>query len=129
MRGEGTHRFGRTRNAKPNFTTNPRPRQPCSPPAAALQTLRDCRGAHDEPSWLSRLKIYAMAAFIFLLTTLAPAQDSQFLFDANGNLQVQAPEISALPQITHQPQNSVVESGETAGFSVLETGTLPLTFQ
>ncbi|MBI3867393.1 MAG: hypothetical protein HY299_02595 [Verrucomicrobia bacterium] len=70
-----------------------------------------------------------IALLLLLFTTLAPAQDSQFLFDVNGNLQVQAPAINAAPQITRQPQNSVVETGETASFAVIATGTKPLSYE
>src|SRR6266508_2198273 len=68
-------------------------------------------------------------AIIFLFATFAHAQTSQFLFDANGNLQVQSANLNTPPQITGQPQNQVVGPGETAGFSVVATGELPLTFQ
>jgi hypothetical protein len=64
----------------------------------------------------SRLVAYA-ATVVLLLPTLVYAQDSQFLFDPNGNLQVQAPEINAPPRITHQPQNAV--SGNPGGVACL----------
>jgi hypothetical protein len=75
--------------------------------------------------WLARVAV----GIIGLVPLLGQAADSQFLFDPNGNLQVQAGEINALPQISHQPRNSVVESGETASFVVVATGTKPLGYQ
>ena len=70
-----------------------------------------------------------LAVVVFLLATFAHASDSQFLFDDNGNLVVQSANVNAPPQITGQPQNRVVGSGETASFSVVAKGALPLTFQ
>ena len=88
--------------------------------------VRGSRGAiprHD------RLMFHAAAALIFLLATCAHAQDSQFFFDANGNLLVQTVEISAPPQILGQPQNQVVIPGELASFFVVVADSSGLTYQ
>jgi hypothetical protein len=66
---------------------------------------------------------------VFLATTLAHAQTSQFLFDANGNLLVQSAELNAPPQITAQPQNQIVDVGEMASFLVVATGSQPLSYE
>jgi hypothetical protein len=68
-------------------------------------------------------------AIVLLLAPLAHAQGSRFLFDASGNLQAQSPELNTAPQINGQPQNHIVDAGETASFSVVATGTQPLAFQ
>jgi hypothetical protein len=71
----------------------------------------------------------ASAACLFLLTGLASAQDSQFFFDANGNLLVQATETGAPPQIIGQPQNRIVAPGEATSFFVVAADTRALTYQ
>ncbi len=77
-----------------------------------------------------RLKNYATAlAFVLLLAHFALAQDSQFLFDANGNLALQMAETSGQPQILRQPQNQVVAPGEAASFSVVVADSRGLTPQ
>jgi hypothetical protein len=70
-----------------------------------------------------------MAAFVLLVATFARAQDSQFLFDANGNLLVQTAAITAPPQITGQPQNRVLAPGESASFFVVAANTRALTYE
>ena len=65
----------------------------------------------------------------FLLAAIACAQDSQFLFDANGNLLVQTAEITAPPQIIGQPQNQIVAPGGAASFFVVAADTRALTYQ
>src|SRR3954463_5484293 len=69
------------------------------------------------------------AALALLLLTAARAQDSQFLFDPNGNLLVQSAENSALPQIIGQPQNRIVAPGEATSFFVMVGNTRALTYQ
>src|SRR5262245_57256653 len=71
----------------------------------------------------------ALAALVCLTSALAPAQDSQFLFDDNGNLLVQTGGTSGPPQILAQPQNQVVEPGESASFSVVVADTRGLSYQ
>ena len=66
---------------------------------------------------------------VFLLATCAHPQNSQFLFDADGNLVVQIAEISALPQIIGQPQNQIAAPGELASFSVAAADTRALTYE
>ena len=79
--------------------------------------------------WSLLTSAATVTALVFLLTTLAPAQDSQFLFDPNGNLLVQTAEVSAPPQILGQPQNRIVAPGEAAAFSVVAENTRALTYQ
>ena len=69
------------------------------------------------------------AGIVLLLATFAHAQDSQFYFDANGNLLVQTAEISAPPQIIGQPQNQIVVPGESASFFVVAADTRALFYQ
>jgi uncharacterized repeat protein (TIGR02543 family) len=60
---------------------------------------------------------------------LASAQNSQFAFDANGNLLAQTTETSAPPQILGQPQDQVVVPGEPTSFSVVAADTRGLGYQ
>jgi hypothetical protein len=69
-----------------------------------------------------------MAAIAFLIATFAHAQDSQFLFDPNGNLLVETAEIAARPQILGQPQNVFVAPGEAASFFVVAADTRALAY-
>ena len=69
------------------------------------------------------------AALVLLLATFAHAQDSQFTFDANGNLLVQTAEITAPPQIIGQPLNRIVAPGDSASFFVVAAETRALTDQ
>jgi hypothetical protein len=57
------------------------------------------------------------------------AQDSQFVFDATGNLIVQTANVGAPPQILGQPQNQVVAWGQSASFSVVAADTDRLAYQ
>ena len=77
-----------------------------------------------------KMKICAAAAtLVFRLANLAHAQDSQFFFDANGNLLTQTAENLAFPQILAQPQVQVVGPGELASFFVVVADTRDLTYQ
>jgi hypothetical protein len=68
-----------------------------------------------ESRWLA-------TGLVLLLATLAHSQNSQFMFDATGNLFAQVSETLALPQIIGQPQMQVVIPGDSASFSVLLAG-------
>ena len=77
-----------------------------------------------------RLRVCAtVAALTLLSSSFAYAQNSQFLFDPNGNLQAQTSAASAPPQIIGQPQNRTVVPGESATFSVVVADTRDLSFQ
>jgi hypothetical protein len=85
---------------------------------------------------LARLRTHTCAALrvgaatpFLLLATFAHAQDSQFLFDANGNLTAQLDAGTAPPQIIGQPQNQLVPPGETAAFSIVVADPRALTCQ
>jgi hypothetical protein len=67
-------------------------------------------------------------AVVFLATT-GLAQDSRFLFDDNGNLVAQTSPPAAPPEILRDPQNQVIEPGESASFSVVVTDTRGLSYQ
>ncbi len=87
-----------------------------------------------EPSPTSILQLAlrcvgTITGLALLLTVVAQAQTSQFHFDANGNLQVQSPELIAPPQIISRPQNQIVAVGDNASFLVVATGAEPLTYQ
>ena len=64
-----------------------------------------------------------------MFAAVAHAQDSQFLFDPNGNLLVQTAAATAPPQILGQPQNRTVGPDESASFSVVVLDTRDLTYQ
>jgi hypothetical protein len=70
-----------------------------------------------------------VTTIISLLAALADAQDSQFLFDANGNLFIQTAEVAAPPQIIGQPQNVIALPGEAASFFVVAANTRLLSYQ
>lgn len=68
--------------------------------------------------------------FLFVLFTSAThAQDSQFLFDPNGNLFAQTAAVTFPPRILGQPQNRIVAPGEAASFSVVAVDTRALAYQ
>ncbi len=73
--------------------------------------------------------LVSIGTILLLVATLASAQDSQFFFDANGNLQVQTAEVSAPPQILAQPQQQIAQPGELASFFVVAADTQGLTYQ
>jgi hypothetical protein len=80
-----------------------------------------CR--HYLPFWLRIIAVLVIAA------ASVRAQDSQFLFDPNGNLQAVTAGTTALPRILSQPQNQVVAPGDTASFSVLVANAAGLSYQ
>src|SRR5439155_6261648 len=71
----------------------------------------------------------AQLTLALVLASFVSAQDWQFLFDARGNLIVQAAESSAPPQILGQPQNQVVAPAEAASFSVVLSDTSGVSYQ
>jgi hypothetical protein len=75
------------------------------------------------------LLAHAAAATIFLLTSLAHCQISQFAFDAAGNLSREAPATNAPPQILRQPESQVVAPGALVSFFVVAANTHLLTYQ
>ncbi len=70
-----------------------------------------------------------LAMLVSLLATFGHAQNSQFLFDPNGNLTVQMADTLFPPQITGQPQNQIVATNESAAFSVVVADPRSLTYQ
>ena len=66
---------------------------------------------------------------VWMLATGASAQDSQLLFDPNGNLLLQAAAATGSPQLIAQPQNQVVQLGDSASFSVVVADTRGLNYQ
>src|SRR5258706_6722999 len=74
-------------------------------------------------------RVIPCAPLVILLATVAHAQNSQFVFDPNGNLFVQTAEASAPPQIIGQPQNRIVAPGEATSFFVVAADTRALTYQ
>ena len=80
--------------------------------------------------WKSARRRRIDAATLFLLlATFAHAENFQFLFDPNGNLAVQTTAIISPPQITGQPQNQIIGSGDTAAFSVVVADPRGMTYQ
>src|SRR5688572_30611411 len=80
--------------------------------------------------WKAALRCGGGAAKLLLLSAVfSHAQQSQFLFDANGNLVVQMAQTIFPPQIIGQPQNQVVATNESAAFSVVAADTRALAYQ
>jgi hypothetical protein len=88
--------------------------------------LNGLNALFPNPFWI---RLCLTAALVLPLAALARAQDSQFLFDPNGNLLVQTAAASALPQILGQPQNRIVAPGEATSFSVVVADTRALTYE
>jgi hypothetical protein len=66
---------------------------------------------------------------LLLLANVTRAQNSQFTFDPNGNLLVQAAAATAPPQIIGQPQTVIVTPGEATSFFVVAADTRALTYE
>jgi uncharacterized repeat protein (TIGR02543 family) len=66
---------------------------------------------------------------ILALAIASHAQESQFAFDANGNLLTESVATAAPPQILSQPQPQVVGPGELASFFVVVADARALTYQ
>jgi hypothetical protein len=64
-----------------------------------------------------------------LFAETANGQDSEFIFDAFGNLTIQTGETVAAPQIIGQPRSEIVGPGDTASFSVVLADTRGVTYQ
>jgi hypothetical protein len=76
-----------------------------------------------------RRRLSGAGIFVFLLTTVARGQNSQFFFDAAGNFLVQTAESGVPPQIIGQPQSQIVAPGENTSFSVVVADTRGVTYQ
>src|SRR5262245_47017572 len=91
------------------------------------------RPARQRSSWprcpVTTRRILLTSALVLLLATFTRAQDSQFFFDANGNLFVQTAATTAPPQIIGQPQNQIAAPGGSASFFVVAADTRALTYQ
>ncbi|MEO7678330.1 MAG: hypothetical protein ABIV39_16355, partial [Verrucomicrobiota bacterium] len=71
-----------------------------------------------------------LAVLMSIVALTAQAQDSQFVFDASGNLVLQNSAISGVaPQILSHPQSQTVQPGEIASFSVVAADTRGLAYQ
>jgi hypothetical protein len=70
-----------------------------------------------------------VVGFVLMSAAAAFSQNSQFSFDASGNLRAQAVEINGLPQIIGQPQMQLVIPGHTAAFSVVVADTRGVSYQ
>src|SRR5438552_9440400 len=73
--------------------------------------------------------LIACAGLLFVFANAGSAQSSQYSFDADGNLLIQAAENPALPQILAQPQIQVVQPGELASFFVVAADERGLSYQ
>ena len=93
---------------------------------AMSQTLPIWKSAIRQVGKPALRRLGGAVALLLLVATFAQAQDSQFLFDANGNLLVQSAATTAPPQIIGQPQNRVVEPGEATSFFVVAADTRAL---
>ncbi len=74
-------------------------------------------------------KVVCISAFALTLAGAASGQNTQFAFDANGNLLAWTGESIASPKIVAQPQTQVVRPGEFASFSVVAANTRGLAYQ
>ena len=72
---------------------------------------------------------FVMCLLCLTIASSTRAQNSLFDFDASGNLQSQAVELEAGPQILDQPQMRVVIPGESASFSVVAADTRNISYQ
>ncbi len=71
-----------------------------------------------------------LAVLMAIIALTAQAQDSQFLFDASGNLVLQNSATSGVaPQILSHPQSQTVQPGEIASFSIVAADTRGLAYQ
>src|SRR5262249_20770765 len=68
-------------------------------------------------------------ALLLLAATFARSQDTQFQFDASGNLLRQAAVVPSVPVILGQPQLQVVMPGALASFIVVAADTRGLSYQ
>lgn len=97
------------------------------PMRSALPTPSPRIRRHGVVSILGRVP--AILALLFLSTTWIRAQNSLFLFDADGSLLLETNESEGSPLILGQPQLQVVQPGEAAFFSVAVADTRGLTYQ
>lgn len=74
-------------------------------------------------------RVGGVAVLVFLLANFALAQNSQLLFDPNGNLLSQTAAAGGPPQILGQPQKRLVAPGDTAAFSVVAADPRSMTYQ
>src|SRR5215831_3605755 len=83
--------------------------------------------------WIARaaatVRMPAAAGLALILACYGHGQVWRFSFDPNGNLQTEASEMLARPQILAQPQMQVVQPGELGSFFVLAADTSGLTYQ
>jgi len=101
-------------------------------PPTATETRRNNRPIKLNASNLGSMRLLGFIAALTVVGILAgsvDAQESQFLFDANGNLQARTTEVGGLPQILAQPQAQVSIPGEAASFSVVAADTTGLNYQ
>ena len=70
-----------------------------------------------------------LALMLVLVVSPTHAQDSQFVFDDNGNLAVQTAATVDPPRILGQPQNQIVAPGGVASFSVTVADPRGLSYQ
>src|SRR5688572_29964421 len=75
------------------------------------------------------LGLVAAISMAWMLATVATAQNSQFAFDANGNLAAETVATIAPPQILAQPQNQIAAPGALASFIVIAANAQNLTYQ
>ncbi|HYG22076.1 MAG TPA: hypothetical protein VEH04_04775 [Verrucomicrobiae bacterium] len=91
--------------------------------AARLYFILSSRGTR------ARVTKALSGSFVLLFALFASAQNSTFVFDANGNLHIQAAATLAPPQIIAQPQNRIAAPGESASFSVVAADARSLAYQ
>src|SRR5437870_4980749 len=87
------------------------------------------RRSAQEPLVRAQASLFLTAIMVFFAANIVRGRDSQFVFDAQGNLEVQATEIVAPPQILGQPQNQIAAPGALASFFVVVADTRELTYQ
>lgn len=98
--------------------------------------LRRCGVRYRNPNGIQRWNgtmtyraIALVTPLALLIASFGHAQNSQFLFDANGNLTVQMAGTILPPEIIGQPQIQVVGTNELAAFSVVVADPRSVTYQ
>jgi hypothetical protein len=87
---------------------------------------RDVIGGFRRARLFGALSVLAMS---LLFAVSARAQDSQFLFDATGNLVVQTAATDLPPRIIGQPQSQAAAPGDAVSFSVVAADMRDLIYQ
>src|SRR5438874_1475723 len=83
------------------------------------------------PRWsrLAASTARAAAVLVCLAPLCVAGQNAEFVFDPAGNFAAETSETSSPPQILGQPQNQIVQPGDTASFSVVVSDARNMIYQ